>query len=154
MIELPGRRPLVLRSVVLDYNGTLATDGKLLRGLGAKIAAIRKMLDVHVVTGDTFGTARAAMSGLAVHVEVLPALRQRAAKERYVAALGAATCCAIGNGNNDAAMLRRAALGVAVIGAEGCATAALRAADVVTRDITDALDLLTRRERLVATLRT
>jgi soluble P-type ATPase len=50
-------------------------------------------------------------------------------------------------------MLRTAALGMAVIQAEGAAAAALKEADVVVTDVRDALDLLLNPLRLVAALR-
>jgi len=154
ILRLPGQRPRELQSVVLDFNGTLAADGVLLAGVRSRIAAVVKVLDVHVVTGDTFGTVRSALRGLDLHVEVLPPLRQGVAKERYVVALGPGSVCAIGNGNNDAAMLKRAALSIAILGREGCAGATIGAADLVVRDVIDGLDLLTHPRRLVASLRT
>jgi P-type E1-E2 ATPase len=78
---------------------------------------------------------------------------QREAKAALVRALGSETVVAIGNGNNDAAMIRAAGLGIAVLGPEGLATQALAAADVVCGSITDALDLLRYPDRLRATLR-
>lgn len=60
---------------------------------------------------------------------------------------------AVGNGANDARMLERAALGIAVLGPEGLALSCLQAADVVVPDILAALDLLLFPRRLVATLR-
>jgi soluble P-type ATPase len=68
--------------------------------------------------------------------------------------LGAAQVAAIGNGVNDADMLRRAALGIAVLGPEGLATACAQAADGIAPNIEAALDLLLYPRRLVATLRT
>jgi soluble P-type ATPase len=50
-------------------------------------------------------------------------------------------------------MLKEAAIGIAVVGPEGASAAALQQADVVTRSIIDALDLLLNPRRLVATLR-
>jgi soluble P-type ATPase len=50
-------------------------------------------------------------------------------------------------------MLAAAALGIAVVGPEGAAGAAVRAADVVCASIVDALDLLLDERLLVATLR-
>jgi soluble P-type ATPase len=50
-------------------------------------------------------------------------------------------------------MMEVAGLSVAVVGPEGAAGALLGAADVVTRDIVDALDLLANPLRLKATLR-
>ena len=62
------------------------------------------------------------------------------------------TAC-IGNGRNDRAMLKHAALGIAVLAEEGVATDAIVAADIVVSDIWHALDLLLNPLRLVATLR-
>jgi soluble P-type ATPase len=84
---------------------------------------------------------------------VLPADDQDTAKMRYVRDLGASQVVAIGNGRNDRAMLRAAALGIAVIGAEGLAVEALTAANVVVKNVVDALDLLDNPLRLTATLR-
>jgi soluble P-type ATPase len=50
-------------------------------------------------------------------------------------------------------MLKEAILGIAVIQEEGAAVESLVAADIVTRSILDALDLLLRPLRLTATLR-
>jgi len=50
-------------------------------------------------------------------------------------------------------MVGEPALGIAVVGPEGAAGAAVGAADVVVTDIRTALDLLLRPRRLVATLR-
>ena len=60
---------------------------------------------------------------------------------------------AIGNGANDADMLQTAAVGIAVLGAEGLAAETLLAADVVCANPLDALDLLLNPRRLIATLR-
>lgn len=51
-------------------------------------------------------------------------------------------------------MLREAALGIAVVGREGAACAAVRAAEIVVTRIQDALDLFLMPTRLIATLRT
>jgi soluble P-type ATPase len=50
-------------------------------------------------------------------------------------------------------MLRAAALGIAVILAEGASAETVRAADIVVGDIGHALDLLLEPTRLLATLR-
>ena len=36
IIEIPGREPLRIDHVVLDYNGTVAVDGLLLKGAGER----------------------------------------------------------------------------------------------------------------------
>ncbi len=50
-------------------------------------------------------------------------------------------------------MLKEAALGIAVMQTEGAATVTLLAAEVVTSEIVDALDLLLHPDRRKATLR-
>ena len=153
-VDVPAFGALRLRHAVLDFNGTLALDGRLLPGVAQRLralAAVRHCL--HVVTADTTGTATRALAKLPLEVRILGVARQAAAKAAVVNRLGAASVVAIGNGRNDVAMLARAALGIAVCGPEGCAADALAAARVICLDIRDALDLLLTPLRLVATLR-
>lgn len=152
-ITIPETASYSLAHLVVDFNGTLAIDGALLPGVAEALRVLAGRLDVHVVTADTFGTVHRATAGLPVHVVVVPSVRQDEAKRRHVADLGADRCVAIGNGRNDALMLRSAALGIAVVQAEGAAPAALQAADVIVPDVVAALGLLQHPSRLVATLR-
>jgi P-type E1-E2 ATPase len=152
-IAIPGFGRLVLRHLVCDYNGTLARDGELLDGVGARLTAVAARLAVHVLTGDTFGTAERALRGLPCQVAILPAEGQVEAKAAFVTRLGAADVVAIGNGRNDRLMLAAAALGIVVIGDEGSAADTLQASDIVVRDVIDAFALLDDPRRLTATLR-
>jgi soluble P-type ATPase len=152
-LDVPGFGALRLHDAVLDFNGTLARDGRLLPGVATRLRTLAARLDLHVVTADTTGTAARALAKLPVELRILGASRQAAAKAAFVRKLGAGRVVAVGNGRNDAAMLARAALGIAVCGAEGCAADALAAARVMCLDIRDALDLLLMPLRLVATLR-
>jgi len=54
---------------------------------------------------------------------------------------------------NDVPMLKRCALGIAVLGPEGSSIEALLAADLLCRTIEDALELLLSPQALLATLR-
>ena len=60
---------------------------------------------------------------------------------------------AIGNGNNDALMLKAAKLGIAVCLKEGCSRRAIEAAQIFVTSPVDAVDLLLSPKRLIATLR-
>jgi soluble P-type ATPase len=155
MIELniPGYGHLKLSHLVLDFNGTLAFDGRLHEGVHLQLADLAKHLNIRVVTADTFGTANEELHGVPCHVEVLQPERQAEAKRDIVQRLGADSTVAIGNGRNDAQMMQLAVLAIATIGAEGAAGEALTVADVVVNDIRDALGLLQHQQRLVATLR-
>jgi len=152
-IAIPGAQPLCLDHLVLDYNGTLAVDGRLLSGVADLLRRLAAEMTVHVVTADTFGLAPDALSGLPCRLTVLPPQDQDAAKLRYVETLGAARCAAVGNGRNDRSMLAAAALGICVVQGEGASVATLLAADVAAPDILAALGLLLEPRRLVATLR-
>lgn len=152
-IDIPDLGKLQLEHLVLDFNGTLAVDGRLLPGVAAALTGAAGALAVHVLTADTFGTVRGALAGLPVAVTVLPAAGQAEAKRDAVEQLGAAGCAAIGNGRNDRLMLAAAALGIAVVLEEGAAAETVRAADVVCTSIGSALALLARPQRLIATLR-
>lgn len=152
-IAIPGYGELHLTELVCDYNGTLARDGMLLDHVRSRLPRLAKKLRIHVVTGDTFGTAHAELSGLPCAITVMPPDGQAEAKVELITNLGAHHVVAIGNGRNDRLMLAAAALGIGVIGDEGIATEALQASDVVARHIVDAFELLLETRRLIATLR-
>jgi len=152
-LTIPGRDALHIEHLVLDYNGTLAVDGELLEGVAERLAELADGVTVHVITADTFGKAQAALVGAPCRVVILLPEAQDSAKLDYVRKLGAESVAAIGNGRNDRLMLHAAALGIAVLGDEGVAADTLAAADVVTRGIGPALDLLLKPLRLAATLR-
>jgi soluble P-type ATPase len=152
-LRVPGRDPITVEHLVLDFNGTLAVDGVLLPGVAERIRELAGHLAVHVITADTYGGARAQTAGLPVTLQVIGPGDQTAAKRALVEALGPDSVVAVGNGANDRLMLERAALSICVLEAEGAATAALLAADVVVRSPVEALDMLVRPGRLAATLR-
>lgn len=152
-INIPGVTSLRMQHLVLDFNGTLAVDGRLLPGVEGRLKALAEELQLHVVTADTFGQAAEALRNVPCTLSILTTTPQAEAKLAYVLRLGAATCTCIGNGRNDRLMLKEAALGIAVIQEEGAAAATLLAADVVTTSICAALDLLSNPLRLVASLR-
>jgi P-type E1-E2 ATPase len=148
--EVPGRDPLRLEIVLLDQNGTLTDRGEPIAGVAELLRALAERVEVRILSADTFGTLREVARSLGARAQEVQTGEEKAA---VVAGLGAERCVAIGNGANDAAMLAAAALGIAVLGPEGAAGAAVRAADVVCSSIADALALLLDERALAATLR-
>ena len=155
MIELliPGRDSLQLDHLVCDVNGTLTLDGRLQEGVARAINALRDRLTVHLVTADTHGRQAEIDRMLALEAMRLTSGDEAAQKAALVERLGAARVAAIGQGANDALMLRAAALGVCVLSAEGAAVTTLTAADIVVPDILSAFSLFEKPLRIVATLR-
>ena len=150
LIDIPDAEPLRLEHLVLDLNGTLTNRGGLIPGVAERITELRARLGVHLATADTFGVAEELGRSLGVEMMRIGGGEDKAT---IVQGLGASVTAAIGNGTNDAPMLRAARLGIAVIGPEGASIAALTSADVACASILDALDLLADPTALVATLR-
>ena len=115
-VEIPGREPLRVDQLLLDVNGTLSDHGRLIDGVAEALAALRGELAVTLLSADTFGALAAIEAQLGVAAQRIASGED---KVRALRALGAQRCAAIGNGANDARMLREAALGIAVIGPEG-----------------------------------
>lgn len=156
MIELdvPGYGSLRLSRLVLDVNGTIAAGGALLPGVADRLAKLAPTVQAVAVTADTHGTAAELGKSLGIPVHVIEPGWEAGQKLALVEDLGPETVVAVGNGANDALMLRASAVGVCVVGPEGAARAALESADVVVTDVCSALDLLIDPARLLATLRT
>ncbi len=153
-VEIPGHGLLEMHTLVLDVNGTILCDGAVVAGVEPALEALAPVLRVIAVTADTRGEAAQQLARLAIErVHIVPRGGEAEAKLDLVDELGSQGVVAVGNGANDELMLRDAALGIAVIGGEGAARAALDAADVVVTSIGDALGLLLEPRRLVATLR-
>jgi P-type E1-E2 ATPase len=155
MIELtiPGRGPLRIQHLVTDVNGTLAVDGVLIDGLTKRIASLRDRLEIHMLTADTHGRQVSIDEQLSLKATRIQPGNEAGSKVEFVRRLGADTVVAIGQGANDAEMLKNAALGICVMSQEGVAVETLIAADIVVSDIFAAFDLLDKPVRIVASLR-
>lgn len=152
-INIPGRGVYELEYLVLDVNGTLAVDGVLVEGVARALHNLSDRLAVHLLTADTHGRQQRIDQSLALTAVRLHPGDEARQKAAFVEQLGASRVIAIGQGANDAGMLKAAAIGICLQSREGTAVEALLAADVLAPDILTALDLLERPLRLVATLR-
>jgi soluble P-type ATPase len=152
-IDIPGGNVLQLEHLVMDYNGTLAVDGTLIAGVVDQLKALGHQLKLHVITADTFGNSSRELEGLDVRHVVIGTSGQDRQKEDYVVQLGPGGVVAIGNGRNDLLMLKKAALGICLVQAEGMYAPLFGVCAVVCTDVRHALDLLVHPLRLKATLR-
>ncbi|WP_289022905.1 ATPase P [Desulfobacter postgatei] len=152
-IEIPGTGPVNIQNVIFDYNGTIAADGHLLHGVGPAMNRLAHRLDFHVVTADTFGSVREQLEGVKAEVVLISNQEQDQKKLDVLKHIGPETTMAVGNGVNDALMLKHARLGIAVLGEEGMALPALMSADVMIRHVLDLFAFFENPKRLIATLR-
>ena len=152
-VTIPGRQTFRLNYLALDLNGTITLEGKLIDGVGDRLRALSKLLDIYVITADTFGRAQEVTENLGVKIHRVEPGEEQIQKLRFVRQLGSENVVAVGNGSNDVAMLRESILGICVIGPEGTSKEAVNSSDLVAPDINTALDLLLNPTRLTATLR-
>jgi len=139
--------------LVMDVNGTIALDGELIHGVADSLKRLQSHLSIQMITADTHGGQAKIDSALGLRAERLKTGNEAEQKESFVRSLGAQKVIAIGNGVNDALMLKAAAIGIAVLGEEGLAVEAMSAADLVIDDPIRALALIENPKRLIATLR-
>ena len=152
-LNIPGWGEHRFSVAVLDFNGTLAQNGQLAENTRALLQRLGGQLELYVISADTHGTLAQMIAGLPLAMRRIQGELGAEEKRRLVLELGAERTIALGNGRNDAAMLREAALGIAILGAEGAAVETLLAADLVFPHIDNALESLLNPRRLLATLR-
>ena len=152
-VNIPGRQPLTLSHLILDYNGTIAEDGAIIPGIAPQLEALAKDLQIYVITADTHGTAAQRCAHLPLTVKTFPTVQVGDIKAAEARSLEGGVVC-IGNGFNDIQMSDASDLSICVIGREGCCGALLSHCDIVVTSIHDALNLLLKTDRLRATLRT
>jgi len=153
IIDIPGYRTLEIKNLVLDYNGTIAFDGEIPETVKERLRILAADLDVYVLTADTHGTARSKCEGLPVTIMTFPGESAMYEKEKIIRELGMDVSMAVGNGRNDVLMCREAVLSASVIGGEGAFSGLIGETTVTVCTIEDALDLLIKPKRLIATLR-
>jgi P-type E1-E2 ATPase len=152
-VPVPGWGELSLEYLMVDFNGTAAVDGKLKKEVKDAIEKLSRYIKIFVITADSYDSIDAEMSASNVTFIKVNKNGSGDEKAKVVRELGPEKIVAIGNGSNDAAMIKEAALGIAVLGEEGCSTALIKEADLVVTDIMKAFGLIMHPERILATLR-
>ena len=148
-----GMQPSELCNLVLDFNGTIATDGKIIAEIKDQITAIEEQgVKVYCLTADSYGTATPQCEANGIEVKRFPLAEAGNEKAKIVHSLEGQSM-AVGNGLNDIPMLDAADMAVAVIGPEGCCAKLISHADIVVTSIFDALDLLLKPTRAKGLLR-
>lgn len=149
-IQIPGRKKLEIKQVVLDFNGTMAIDGKLDMSVVQLIEKLSRQVDMYILSSDTYNTVLKQCQDLPIKIFVVANADD---KKRFIEELGKDNTASIGNGVNDQKMFQVSALSIAVMGKEGCSVKAILDAHILVHNVTDALGLLLYPNRIVATLR-
>jgi soluble P-type ATPase len=152
-IVIPGNDTINLKNLVLDFNGTIASDGVIDPGIKDKIEELSQKIKVYILSADTRGNLGEITKHMRVEVVKIPPGNGSEAKRQFLQRIDPSKTAVIGNGYIDHAILQKARLGIAVIGKEGASVKAVVCSDVVVNNISDALDLFICPLRLIATLR-
>ena len=152
-INIPGWKKLRTTKILFDLNGTIACGGELIEGVKEGINSLAEDFEVYIITADTFGTAGKLLKDLKAELVVIDTDDGSKFKSDFVEKLGRKRVIAVGNGNNDAQMLKKAELGIAVFGPEAAARGAPLEADMISRDINDVFAMISNPRQLKATLR-
>jgi soluble P-type ATPase len=155
--NISGFGKIQINAILSDYTGALAFNGKLVTGIKDRLLRLAQLVDIHVVTADSFGTAEKELKGLPLVWRRLEGEGEDEQKRRYAMELNPRYVASFGNGNNDQLQLKAVkeagGLAVAVENGEGCALEAILNANVFVHGAVNALDLLLEPTRLRATLR-
>ena len=152
-IEIPGYGELNLTHLLLDYNGTIATDGLIPDKVKERLEKLSKELSIYILTADTHGTAAKQCEGLNVTLRTFPVGNAAEHKLAVVEEFGGENCVCMGNGRNDVLMFEKSALAVAVMDTEGMYAGLLKEADICVKSIEEGLDLLCYPKRIIADMR-
>jgi soluble P-type ATPase len=152
LIQRGGEAPLEINFILLDFEGTLASDRRVHPKAKDKINLLSKRSKIYILTKGEEGSVGEALKKLKVEVIYLKEGEASQQKLDLLRQLGAERSVAIGNGIDDAPVMEEAGLGIGILGKEGASPEALKRADVIVTDILDALDFLLKPFRQKATL--
>lgn len=151
--EIPGREKIEIENVVLDYNGTIAVDGKIIEGIKELISELREYVNIYILTADTYGTVKEECVDVKAEILTFPNENAGESKKEIVKKLNGKKTICIGNGYNDIPMFKESILSIAVIEGEGASGKLLAHSDIVTRSIIEALQIILNKNKVKATLR-
>jgi len=151
-IQRPGQSNLEIEFILIDSEGTLASDRRVHPKAKDKINLLSKRTKIYVLTKEEKERGEEALRKVKAEIIYLTEGESSQKKLDLLRQLGATRTVAIGNGVDDVPMIEEAGLGVCVLGKEGIASEAMKKADVVFMNILDALDFLLKPLRQKATL--
>ena len=125
-IEIPGCKNLSLSTLLLDYNGSIATDGSIPDAVKSRFQQLAEQFKIIVLTADTHGTAGMQCTGLPLELCTFPTGNAADYKLEVLNREGGNTCVC---------------------------SALLQESDICVTSIEDGLDLLLNPKRIIADLR-
>ena len=148
----PGQEPSEIDFILLDFEGTLASDRRVHPKAKDKINLLSKRAKIYILTKGEKEGVEEVLKKVKAEIVYLDEGKSSQQKLDLLRQLGATRTVAIGNGVDDAPMMEEAGFSLCVIGKEGTSSEAMDKAEVVFMNILDALDFLLKPLRQKATL--
>ena len=152
LIQRPGEEPLEIEFILLDFEGGLASDGRVDPKAKDKINLLSKRARIYVLAKGQEEPIAEVLKKIKAEIIYLKEGKASQGKLDLLRQLGVKRSVAIGNGLDDAPMIEEAGLGICIVGKEGTSVETMKKADVVVTNILDALDFLLKPPRQKATL--
>ncbi|HLR20485.1 MAG TPA: ATPase P [Tissierellaceae bacterium] len=152
-LDIPGWKSISIKNIVFDYNGTLAVDGKISKSTKKRIKKLKDILNIYILTADTYGTVKEECRDLGVGIKTFPQENAGREKKRIIQELGNNITISVGNGFNDIPMSEESILSIGIIGEEGACGQIFNSCDIVVNNLENVFDILDNTDRIKATLR-
>lgn len=154
-VNIPKFGTIKIKNIIFDMNGTIQFKGQVSDEIVKKFNELKKHYNVYLVSSDTRGNLSNIAQKLGVdYIKIAPTnITDAEEKNNVLLKLGKEQTIAVGNGNNDALMLKNALLGIAIIGSEGASSKSILNSNVVFTDPLSAIDFLLDEKIMIATLR-
>jgi soluble P-type ATPase len=151
-IQRPGQEPYEIDFILIDFDGTLASDRRVHPKAKDKINLLSKRIKIYILTKGEKEGVEEVLKKVKAEIVYLDEGKSSQQKLDLLRRLGVSRTVAVGNGVDDAPMMEEAGFSLCVIGKEGTFSETMNKADVVFTDILDALDFLLKPLRQRATL--
>jgi soluble P-type ATPase len=141
-IQRPGMESLDIHFVLIDFEGTLAMDGRVHPKAKDKVNLLSKRVTITILTKSNREKVEETLRKMRAEILYVTEGDSSQQKLNALQRLGAHQTVVIGNGLDDVRILEQAGLGMCVIGKEGASAEAMAKADLVVTHVLDALDFL------------
>src|SRR5512136_2415161 len=151
-IQRPGMESLDIHFVLIDFEGTLAMDGRVHPKAKDKVNLLSKRATITILTKSNREKVEETLKKMKVEILYVTEEDSSQQKLNVLQRLGPHQTAVIGNGLDDVRIMEQAGLGLCVIGKEGSSAEAMVKADLVVTNVLDALDFLLKPMRQRVTL--
>ena len=151
-IQRPGMESLDIHFILIDFEGTLAMDGRVHPKAKDKVNLLSKRATIYILTKSNREKVEETLKKMKVKILYVTEGDSSQQKLDVLQRLGPHQTAVIGNGLDDVRIMEQAGLGMCVIGKEGSSAEAMAKADLVVTHVLDALDFLLKPLRQRATL--